>query len=84
MGHCSLGWSVPFAGLLGWETLTWVRVSPEIVLLGSNTIAWARPVCRKTMDSVDSLDFNHGLSGQSGQCPWTPWTKSSESMDKVQ
>ena len=49
-------------------------------------LSWggSKPVCRKSMDSVDSLDFYHGLNEQSGPCPWTLWTKSSESMDKVQ
>ena len=43
------------------------------------------PVCRKSMDSLDSLDIYYGLSGQSGQCPWmSPWTKSSETSQTGQ
>ena len=50
------------------------------------------PVCRKSMDSVDSLDFYHGLSGQSAKVHWVhgqvqwdqpDWTMSMDS-DKVQ
>ena len=37
-------------------------------------------VCRKSMDSVDSLDFYHGLSGQ---LPWTQRTVTMDSVDSL-
>ena len=38
------------------------------------------PICRKSMDSVDSLDFYHGLSGH---LPWTQWTFTMDSVDSL-
>ena len=44
---------------------------------------WGTKVYRKSMDSVDSLDFYHGLSGHLPQTQWTVWTMSMDTLDKV-
>ena len=44
----------------------------------------APPICRKSMDSVDSLDLYHGLSGHCPWNQWTGWTMSMDTLDKVQ
>ena len=41
-------------------------------------------ICRKSMDTVDSLDIFHGHNGHLPWTQWTVWTMSMDTLDKVQ
>ena len=60
----------------------WVAKNP--FFFHADSLSVESPGIHGQCESMDSVDFYHGISGQSGQCPGTLWKKSSESRDKAQ